>query len=302
MAETPTAAKKPSATRKKTTKRGPTKAASLKALGLTQEDLDAIKQLRELRVKNDTEVYSANVTSPPGEYISNNEAAVEEEIPDALKTVEERKADHADEAGQPLFVRNLRAVEVNYRLNSQQGQGKKRTELKPRGQRGDLTRLSDEDRGDPVLENQLAYGVIEIITLKEAKEIIAKQAQNQQQAVHPAMAMLRNELGQEYAPENIKVAPEFNSQGVVVAKLNPVAGGYGELTVDRGGINREGVPAQQPQQVHRSIGGNPAIISDGFARNDTAAQADAVARRKDLQGPAAGLGGVQVSVAPTQRT
>src|SRR4051812_32863140 len=45
--------KKPAApTRKKTTKRGPTKAAALKALGLTQEDLNTLKTLAELREQN----------------------------------------------------------------------------------------------------------------------------------------------------------------------------------------------------------------------------------------------------------
>jgi hypothetical protein len=283
MAETPKPAAKRSAatTRKKTTKRGPTKATALKALGLTKEDLELLAKVKAVR-----EAKQAPQPEPAEVPVAVNEQPTPEDAPEDVP-----------QAG-PFYARNLRGVEVGFRL-ARQDKGKKRFDLKPRGQRGDLVKLLPEDLEDDTLLNQVNYGVIEIVTAAEAKAALEKQSTNAQQAVHPAMALLRNELGQPYAPENIRTEAEFNSQGVTVAQLKPVGGEFGEIQFDRdnkGSFNRN-------QPVNNvGPGGNPAIISDGFARNDSAAQADATARRKDLQGPEAGLGGVNVVVAPTERT
>jgi len=291
MAETPKPAAKPAAsTRKKTTKRGPTKATALKALGLTKEDLELlakVKAVREQKQSPPTQpVYEA------GSHTNAAKAALE-----AAEQESKAKAEEEPKAG-PFYARNLRNVEVGFRL-ARQDKGKKRFDLKPRGQRGDLVKLQPEDLEDDTLINQVNYGVIEIITAAEAKAALEKQSTNAQQAIHPAMAMLRNELGQPYEPENIRTEAEFNSQGITVAQLKPVGGEFGEIEFDR--ANRGSFNRNQPVN-NTAPGGNPAIISDGFARNDSAAQADAVARRKDLQGPEAGLGGVSVVVEPTQRT
>jgi hypothetical protein len=293
MAETPKpAAKTAASTRRKTTKRGPTKATALKALGLTKEDLELlakVKAVREAKQSPPTQpVYEA------GSHTDAAKAAVEAAEQEAAKPVE---ATDAPQAG-PFYARNLRNVEVGFRL-ARQDKGKKRFDLKPRGQRGDLVKLLPEDLEDDTLLNQVNYGVIEIITAAEAKAALEKQSTNAQQAIHPAMALLRNELGQPYAPENIRTEAEFNSQGITVAQLKPVGGEFGEIEFDR--ANRGSFNRNQPVN-NTAPGGTPAIISDGFARNDSAAQADAVARRKDLQGPEAGLGGVSVVVEPTQRT
>jgi hypothetical protein len=332
MAENTPAATSESKKRAPAKKRtGPTKAAALKALGLTQEDLETLKAVATARATAaespnvDTEEVSAStyIASPA---LSPSEQAVQaakitaykalraagavipadlaaevesipvqpstsEDIPNALKSVEERKAE-AEAAGVQLYARNLRGTDFGFRL-SRQKTGK-RTDLKPRGQRGDIVRLEKEDYGDPELERQIQYGCLEIITLAEAREIIAKQAQNQQQAVHPAMAMLRNELGKPYEDGAVKVAPEFNSQGITVAQLDPRQM-RGELT-DKEVAHGAGLQRVNPQQqvqgdqtVHAQLGGNPAILNDGFApRNDTAAQRDAIARQRNIEGPAAG--------------
>jgi hypothetical protein len=293
MAETPKPAAKKAATstRKKTTKRGPTKATALKALGLTKEDLDLlaqVKQAREAAAKHRAESES------PYEADSHADAAKA-----ALAETEkvEQTETEVPQAG-PFYARNARTVEVGIRL-ARQDKGKKRFDLKPRGQRGDLVKLQPEDLEDDAIITNVNYGVIEIITAVEAKAALEKQSINAQQAIHPAMALLRNELGEPYAPENIRTEAEFNSQGVTVAHLKPVGGEFGEIEFDR--ANRGSFNRNQPVN-NPGPGGNPAIISDGFARNDSAAQADAVARRKDLQGPEAGLGGVSVVVEPTRRT
>lgn len=302
----------PPAHKKASAKRGPTKAAALKALGITKEQFDIIAQVEAARAANDTKgEVGWGPDGPPSDVPGINETIYEPQdsepaIPNALKSSEERR-EEAEAQNVPMFIRNLRGTEFGFRL-SRQAKGP-RTDLKPRGQRGDLVRLEKEDYGDPNLERQLQYQCVELITLAEAREIIAKQAVNQQQQVHPAMAMLRNELGVPYEQGAVKVAPEFNSQGITVATLDPrqMQGKMTDKEVARGNDAIQRVPqVQYPETAHAGVtapvGGNPSIINDGFARNDTAASRDAIARRRDIHGPAAGLGGVKVSVEPTQRT
>lgn len=303
--------------RKPATKRGPTKAAALKALGLTAEDLEVIKSLRE-------GVEAAKKFDGPDAETSAIEAAIEshgeqkaearnalgisagptlaDQINAAREEAIEAEAKKAGTSPGPgFYVRNLHYVDVGFRLESQEGQGKKRTDLKPRGQRGDLKKISNKDLNDSSLLSQIDIGLVEIITEHEAREVISKQSTNATQIPHPAMASLRNELDQPYEQGAVKVEASFEDQGVVVAHLNPQGGGAGELpNRGKGGIDWEAAKSGISQNA--PAGGNPAIISDGFARNDAAAAKDAVARRKDLEGPAAGLGGVKVTVGETQRT
>lgn len=173
--------------------------------------------------------------------------------------------------------------------------------LEPRGQRGDLYPISNKEEEDSAfqhaLRDNLNLGLIEIISDKEATEVIDKQTTNQTR-VHTPTSILRSETGKEYAPEDIHLASDHVDQGIVVAKLTPSehSSEIGEITVDRGGINRQ-------------LGGNPAIVSDGFAEQrqfvpspNLAQQkiADDIARRKNIEGPAAA--GIQtVSVGPVQR-
>jgi hypothetical protein len=204
------------------------------------------------------------------------------------------------------YMRNLRNTDLSFRLSRQEKQGERRTSLKPRGQRGDMLKLTPEDLQDPQLETQVAYGLVEVIPEAEALNAIRKQAHNATQAPHGPLAMLRSETGKEYAPDAVRVDPEYNSQGTVVATLKPVVEGeYGEVDFKRGGggFNREGGNA-----VQAGVGGNPAILSDGFAQQQlggvdpNSVQRDALARAKGLEGPAAGLGNINVTVAETQKT
>lgn len=272
----PAAKKTAASTRKKTTKRGPTKAAALKALGLDKEDLELVRKIHEAREVVEQQRQSGEPVDDGEQYSSEIPVKVEPPITDSTAV--------------PIFyVRNQTNCDVGLRLERQSDRSKKRVDLKPRGQRGDLQKLQEGDLDDTTLLDNVYLNVVEIITAAEAKEVVSKQSTNQQQAVHPAMASLRNELGQAYEQDQIKVDAEFNSQGVTVAHLNPQGGGAGALPdLGKRGIDwtaaRQGTQGQ-PNNV--GPGGNPAIISDGFARNDTAAQADAIARRKDLEGPAA---------------
>lgn len=302
MATKPTT--KSTSTRKKTTKRGPTKATALKVLGLTQEDLEALKALKDVQEKiaqAEAEDAVGNLQTTADEL----QAHIDRANAEAEVTLTHVKSDPSvpQKSEGAWYVRNLRNTELGFRLERQQGTGKKRFDLKPRGQRGDLKKLEPKDLEDEVLVNQINYGVVEIITADEAREILSKQSTNAQQAPHPAYAALRNELGKEYKEGAIRVEPEFNEQGITVAHIDPAVA-QGRLT-DRelklgAGLERA-QPGEAPQpQTNRMIGGNPHIISDGFERNDTAAQADAIARRKGLEGPGA-AGITTVVVTPTEK-
>lgn len=313
--KTSTPARKPA--KKRSTQ--PTKAQALKKLGLTQDDLDTLKELAAARAERAQPVEPAPVTETERlqelqEKTEHQQAAkraaalalqqaglpVPQELSDETGVTVENKPDL-------WYARNLRGVEVRFRLSRQQGPNQKVRPLKPRGQRGDMFKLEPGDLEDPELQTQVAYGLVEVIPYAEAKAAIEKQGYNVQSAPHPALSALRTPTGKEYAEGAIRTEPEFNSQGTVVAHLDPVpnAPGLGTVRTDaRGAIDRSAPQEGVPNEPGRSLGGNPAILSDGFAAmqgdNAKAAQADAIARRKDLEGPAAaGIG--RVSVDPVHR-
>jgi hypothetical protein len=200
-------------------------------------------------------------------------------------------------------ARNATHYEYGLRLDRQEA-GKKRFDLKPRGQRGDFAVLQDGDLQDPMLVAAIDNGSIEVITTTEAAKIAKKQTTNQQR-VHPALAMIRNEYGEEYDEGSFSTTQSFEDQGVVVAHLND-----GQIAVGRGGIDRTG-GNPEPQQgagprgagrLRRPGGQAPQTVRTRPA-DQTAANTDAKARIKGLGGPSAGVpDGIQVTVAPTQQT
>ena len=210
----------------------------------------------------------------------------------------------------PWFVRNCANTPFNLRLDRHTE--RRRLELKPRGLPGDMHPLLDDDLKDPALKTNLNLGVIEVIPAGEANAIIEKQTTNMGHRVHTPLAVLRNELGQPYAEGQVKVAAEFNSQGVTVAAIDQrvTQGHVHDREVGWGGLQRTGNPAivqNGPPTVHSAFvptGGNPAAVQHGPLGDNARAQiADDLARRKDVQGPAAGLGGqVRVTVDPVVRT
>lgn len=307
-------AKQQAAARKPTKRRGPTKAAALKALGLTQADLDAIKDLKELGAQHGASpmqsvpesvrevAEDAGLAQKSKAQQRAKEATYDElvkqnsEIPaDLARDVESQRgvpnpASTGAEGPQTFFIRNLRLVEVGIRLERQSDQKTKRIDLKPRGTRGDIKPLQEGDLQDSTLIANVELGVVEIITAAEAQKAIKNQVNNAQTAIHPAMAMLRNPLGEEYADGAVQGVEDYVDESVVVARLTPVGGEFGEIAFNR---ENRGSFDRAPQEQGRSLGGNPHILSDGFA---AARAADEVARSKTVEGPAAGLGGIQTVV------
>lgn len=215
----------------------------------------------------------------------------------------------------PWYVRNGYPAPFNLRLDRQIE--KRRIELKPRGMPGDLHPLQEDDLKDPVLRTNLNLGLIEVIPAGEANLIIEKQMTNSSQRVHTPLALLRNATGEMYKQGAVKVEAEFNSQGITVAQLDPrtQTGELHDRDIKRdAGLTRTkpgepivtgGSVVDQATSVVSTFvptGGNPASIQFGMNENAQAKIADDIARRKNIQGPAAGLNpGIQVVVEPTRR-
>lgn len=244
-------------------------------------------------------------------WIAEARKRVEEENKQREAVVHEQqeRVEEANKTG-PWYVRNAYNAPFNLRLDRQTE--KRRIQLQPRGMPGDMHPLKDEDLKDPVLKQNMNLGVIEIIPAGEADQVVAKQTNNMSQRVHTPLQVLRNERNEAYKQGAVRVEAEYNSQGVTVAIPE---GAPGELT-DReiasgrsfGGLRRADqrapqAPSDQATSVVNSqfvpTGGNPSSIRMG---DDARARAvDDLARRKDLQGPAAGLGDIQVVVDPVVR-
>jgi hypothetical protein len=205
----------------------------------------------------------------------------------------------------PWYVRNGTRTQFNIRLDRQTE--KRRIQLKPRGEPGDMHPLKDEDLNDTVLLQNVNLGLCEVIPAGEANEVSRNQTRNMGNRVHTPLAVLTNERGEAYKNNAFRVEAEFNSQGVTVAQLDPRAmqGQMHDRELKQtGGLTRQnpGQP-QAPEYASAFVptGGNPAVIGQG-PQNQI--QVD-IANRAKAQREAqlhAGPGELKVSVDPVHRT
>jgi hypothetical protein len=225
-------------------------------------------------------------------------------VEEAERAKYQHELDAENKAG-PWYVRNGYVAPFSLRLDRQTE--KRRIQLAPRGKPGDLHPLEEGDLNDINLKRNVAIGVIEVVPAGEANRIMDHQTTNMGPRVHTPTAILRNAKGEEYAPGAIKTEIEFNQQGVTVGVINPdqmqgkitdkSLGGVGSF----GGIQRTDGREVASQFV--PTGGGTASVQ-GRPMTSEEAQlriADDLARRKGGQGPAAGIGGLSVSVAPVQK-
>lgn len=302
------------ATPRKTPAKGPTKAQALKALGLTNDELNAFKaaatELAAIKAQQAAQNVPAEEAPEPAYVQSeavrdrNPQQYLEDRLPPQPIPVETP----VPEQREPVwYIRNLRHVDVSFRLSRQEDTSKKRTSLKPRGQRGDIVKLEPGDLHDIELQTQVQYQLVEVIPEGEAREAISKQYTNAQTVLPSHIAALRNELGQPYniAPRTLS---DEESMGYAVANLDPrlMQGRLSDKEIARGAGFSDGImqPVQNPRPG--------SILSDGFmapaqpgmgnqSDNERAQAVDALARSKQFEGPGAGLGEVTVRVVPTQK-
>lgn len=251
--------------------------------------------------------------SPPDELTTEVEVWIKEEqdrraVYEAEMANKRTEVEKVNSEG-PWYVINRYNGPYSLRLERQDK--KKRIELKPLGQRGDMHPLLDEDLKDPILVQNLEIGLIGLIPAGEAQLRSNQQVTNIRQP-HTPLAILRNEKGEAYQQGSFKVEAEYNSQGVTVAYIDPeIAQGkkqmpkntpMGDVVRPVNGQN----PYQQQAQVSHFVptGGNPAIISSGFPSSNQAAMiADDIARRKGGEGIKAGLPeGITVTVDPVRKS
>lgn len=155
---------------------------------------------------------------------------------------------------QPKHMRNVLYVPISIRLDTG-----RRIDLKPRGQRGDSAPVQKgEETDDKFAQNK---GILfEVITSKEAQEIIGKQDINRHEE-NPALKAMRNHLGEKYAPDAIKVTISDREQAVAV----DVDVKDGNIQIDRGvGIRRAQVPGSDSYDLTASS--DPQVKADLEAR------------------------------------
>lgn len=288
MAEETTPAKKPAAKKPAARKPATRKPAARKPAAKKPEDLSR-EELLALLAKQDEKN-----PEPAG-----SKEAVEWVAPPQAKTAEEaagtpRLAETAPTVSTTLFIRNLRGTPVSYRLARQEG--KRRTDLKPRGQRGDIVKLEEGDLEDPGIVDAVAYGLVEIITSSEASSAIQKQSVNQQQAVHPAFAHIRNELDKPYAPGSVSTEAEGGGTGFVVGQVATPDPQFGNkaVTATRDIVTRGDAPAP--------AGVSQLNVPVQAGEEANLAARDALARAaKQPNGPLEALG-LTLSVNPTQQS
>lgn len=293
--------------------RGPTRAAALKALGLIPEDLETLKAVASIRDASTSDDERSQVEAllghslhietepdPPGQKQPAQGQLSDE---DAARIVSEQRR-HIPPEEPVWYMRNLRAMDVGFRLSRQNQEGAKRTNLKPRGQRGDMVKLDPNDLRDSELQTQIAFGLIEVIPEGEALAALKKQYTNAGNQIPPHIAMLRNERGEEYNLP-VRTVTDEEAMGYKVADLDP---GLMQGKLSDKEIKRDGGFAQNASQT--PTGGNPAIISDGFmaalqtdmgSDNAKQAEVDARLRAKQFEDRPEDNLGVKVTVEPTQR-
>lgn len=242
-------------------------------------------------------------------WIAEAKAIHAEEAARRASAEEQRQAEVAQaNINGPWYVRNRTRTQFNIRLDRQTE--KRRIQLKPMGEPGDLHPLKDEDLGDPVLRQNVGLGLCEVIPAGEAAEIINNQTHNMGHRVHTPLAVLRNENDKAYEAGAVRVEAEFNSQGVTVAQLDPRVsqGGLHDRELKQtGGLTRaqpgQPVPQQSQEYVSAFVptGGNPAAVGQGPQNQiqvDIANRARAQREALLHKGP----GELKVSVDPVQRT
>lgn len=252
---------------------------------VTQRGLNQALAALDKRENAETQEVSIALSPAAQEYLRDHPQGSPNEEFNATQESTAREIHKA-----PEYIRNRSHIPFSLRL--ERHDGKRRIELKPRGERGDLSPIKPEDLNDPTLINNINIGIIELISAGEAAEVATKQTTNQQKR-HPALQALRNPLGDEYGDDALQVEIPFEQQGVVVAELTD-----GNVVVDRGGIQRKRAKGQEPGTPDYVVG---AERTHAPAGEEAAYLSDLRARAKDIEGPAAA--GIQrVTVAPTQKT
>lgn len=132
-----------------------------------------------------------------------------------------------------IYLRNLHGCEG--RVNLSDG---RKIELKPRGQRGDMESVTEQEFKDQKLQDNIGL-IFEPLSEESAQEVTEKQNTNRQEP-HAPFAAITNERGEQYRQAEVPIEKSFEQQGEVVAKV-------------------ESQPSLKNQEVRESIVREPSI-------------------------------------------
>lgn len=147
--------------------------------------------------------------------------------------------------GSTIYLRNLHGCETRVSLT-----GGRNIELQPRGQRGDMESITEEEYADQKVKVNIGL-VFEPISAESAAQILEKQDTNRKEP-HAAFAMITNALGDKYDQPDIKVEKSFEDQGIVVGEVAD-AGARGNQE-RRSEVNRPEIDHQAMQELIEAHG------------------------------------------------
>lgn len=120
-------------------------------------------------------------------------------------------------------IRNMHFALVRVRIRDEERDKSRSITLQPRGQRGDLAKLSATELASTEWKNNV-YVLFEPLTEAEAGVILYKQTHNQQ-AVHPAAAALRTENDTLYTG-GVTIAESMKKRSFVVGETVDMGAGH----------------------------------------------------------------------------
>lgn len=155
-----------------------------------------------------------------------------------------------------LYVRNIRAIDCRVTLDTG-----RRIELKARGQVDDIAPVSREEQTDSkfIINIGLLY---EVLDVKDAAEVIRKQAINAQTARprNPLLDHLVNAKGEEYEITDVHIDPLEQERSIVVGQVTGAPDG--RSTTDNTQIVRQGSGPQEVSVPGSRMNPTPEIPSD----------------------------------------
>lgn len=124
-----------------------------------------------------------------------------------------------------FYVRNVRNIPVSLRLTNTTN---RRIELEPRGNRQDMSSISDEEFYDQILLSNVGY-IIEVISADKARDIITKQYTNAApgQRQQSLLDMITDETGKPVTGASLE---KSNVEGAItVGRIDEIEHGSGHV-------------------------------------------------------------------------
>jgi hypothetical protein len=187
-------------------------------------------------------------------------------------------------------IRNMHYAVARVRIKDEERDKSRSITLQPRGQRGDLAKLSQTELASVDYANNVNI-LFEALTETQASIVLYKQTHNQQ-TVHPAAAALRTETGNTYAG-GVTIAESMAKRSFTVGEVVDTGAGHTQehkFVVER----RQAATIEEIQAPRRAVlpGTQDHATSEHLRSEEEALRISAeVAKQKSSEGVEAGLAG-----------